>query len=144
MAQRYRLLREGVRRPIKDLMRIHMVLVSNTSLRPLAGGQMEELGAKRQNAEFQPDDDILLLAAEAAPMTQVTVHLSEPARGFVVFHGSDIVNPIEVDRNPIDDATWQLSLRSQAQYLFAVLDDQGDWDVSKRKTVRDEPLEFEL
>ena len=106
--------------------------------------KMEEFGAKRQNAQFRPDDNILLLEDSSAPMTLVTVHLSEPERGFVVFHGTDIVNPMEIIPEKIDDATWQLSLRSNAQYLFAVLDEQGDWDLSRRKTVLEVPVEIPL
>jgi hypothetical protein len=118
--------------------------VTVNSLAKYVKKKMEEFGAKRQNAEFEPDDDILLVEDIATPRTQVTVRLTEPERGFVVFHGTDIVNPMEIDPDKIDDFTWQLSLHSNAKYLFAVLDEQGDSDLSKMKTVRDDPVEIEL
>lgn len=106
--------------------------------------KMEEFGAKRQNAEFLPDDDILLLDVEKVPGTAVTLKLTEPERGFLVFHGGDIETPIDVDRERIDDATWRVSLRPNMQYLFVVLDDAGDWQTTRPKTIHETPEEVRL
>lgn len=106
--------------------------------------KMEEFGAKRQNAEFEPDDDILLVDVDDVPGTSVTVKLSEPERGFVVYHGGDIETPIDVERERIDDATWRVSLRANAQYLFVVLDEAGGWKMARPKTVHDDPEEISL